>query len=63
MPKTTSDLDKYTTEALRRTQEELNWYRTLYDKTPPGIFFTLDTTGKILSVNQFRCKLFGLCTL
>lgn len=58
VPKTTSDLDKYTTEALRRTQEELNWYRTLYDKTP-GIFFTLDTTGKILSVNQFGANCLG----
>ncbi|MGB3642496.1 MAG: PAS domain-containing sensor histidine kinase [Rivularia sp. (in: cyanobacteria)] len=58
VPETTSDLDKYTTEALRRTQEELNWYRTLYDKTP-GIFFTLDTTGKILSVNQFGANCLG----
>ena len=58
VPETTSDLEKYTTEALRRTQEELNWYRTLYDKTP-GIFFTLDTTGKILSVNQFGANCLG----
>ncbi len=58
VPKTTSDLDKYTAETLRRTQEELNWYRTLYDKTP-GIFFTLDATGKILSVNQFGANCLG----
>lgn len=58
VPKTTSDLDKYTAETLRRTQKELNWYRTLYDKTP-GIFFTLDATGKILSVNQFGANCLG----
>ncbi|MEM6753217.1 MAG: PAS domain-containing sensor histidine kinase [Cyanobacteria bacterium P01_C01_bin.38] len=58
VPETTSDLENYTTEALRRTQEELNWYRTLYDETP-GIFFTLDTAGKILSVNQFGANCLG----
>ncbi len=58
VPKTTSKLNQYTTEALRRTQEELNWYRTLYDKTP-GIFFTLDINGKILSVNQFGANCLG----
>ncbi len=58
VPETTSDLDKYTTEALRRTQEELNWYRTLYDKNP-AIFFTLDITGRILSVNQFGANCLG----
>ncbi len=58
VPETTSDLDKYTTEALRRIQEELNWYRALYDRTP-GIFFTLDIAGKILSVNQFGANCLG----
>ena len=58
VPETTSDLENYTTEALRRTQEELNWYRTLFDETP-GIFFALDTAGKILSINQFGANCLG----
>ncbi len=58
VPETTSDLENYTTEALRRNQEELDWYRTLYDQIP-GIFFTLDTTGRILSVNQFGANSLG----
>lgn len=58
VPETTSDLENYTAEALRRTQEELDWYRTLYDQTP-GIYFTLDTTGIILSVNQFGANSLG----
>ena len=56
--KTTSDLDIYTTETLRRTQEELDWYRTLYDQSP-GIYFTLNSAGIILSVNQFGANCLG----
>ena len=58
VPETTSNLENYTAETLRRTQAELNWYRTLYDQIP-GIFFSLDTTGKILSVNQFGANCLG----
>ncbi len=58
VPETKSDLENYTTEALRRSQEELNWYRNLFDETP-GIFFTLDTAGKILSINQFGANSLG----
>ncbi len=58
VPETTSNLESYTTDALRRTQEELDWYRTLYDQTP-GIYFTLDTTGIVLSVNQFGASSLG----
>ena len=56
--KTTSDLDIYTAEELRRTQEELDWYRTLYDQTP-SIYLTLETSGRILSVNQFGANCLG----
>lgn len=58
VPETTSNLEIYTTEALRRIQEELDWYRTLYDQNP-GINFTLDSCGMILSVNQFGAKRLG----
>jgi PAS domain S-box-containing protein len=58
VPEITSELENYSTEALSSTQEELNWYRTLYDQIP-GIFFSLDTTGKILSVNQFGANCLG----
>ena len=55
---TTSELENYTAEALRRTQQELDWYRTLYDQTP-GIYFTLDANGIILSVNKFGANYLG----
>jgi PAS domain S-box-containing protein len=58
VPETTSDLENYTTDALCSTQEELDWYRTLYDQTPL-LYFTLDTTGIILSVNQFGANSLG----
>ncbi|NJL66652.1 MAG: PAS domain-containing sensor histidine kinase [Richelia sp. RM2_1_2] len=58
VPETTSNLEIYTTEALRRIQEELDWYRNLYDQNP-GINFTVDSTGMILSVNQFGAKHLG----
>ena len=58
VPETTSDLEIYTADALRRNQEELNWYRNLYDQTP-GISFTLDTNGIILSVNKFGANSLG----
>ncbi|MEA5595360.1 PAS domain-containing sensor histidine kinase [Rivularia sp. UHCC 0363] len=58
VPETTSNLEICTAEALCRTQEELDWYRNLYDQNP-GIYFTLDSTGIILSVNQFGAKRLG----
>ncbi|MBV6625411.1 MAG: PAS domain-containing sensor histidine kinase [Rivularia sp. (in: Bacteria)] len=58
VPEITSDLENYTTENSSCTQEEINWYRTLYDQTP-GIFFTLDSLGTILSVNQFGANYLG----
>ncbi|MBE9213958.1 PAS domain-containing sensor histidine kinase [Plectonema cf. radiosum LEGE 06105] len=58
VPEITSNLEIYTTEALRRIQEELDWYRNLYDQNP-GINFTVDSAGMILSVNQFGAKRLG----
>ena len=58
VPETTSDLENYTTETPGRHQEELNWYRTLYEQTP-SIFFALDVTGVILSVNKFGANCLG----
>ncbi|AFY56304.1 PAS domain S-box [Rivularia sp. PCC 7116] len=58
VPEITSDLENYTAETLSPTQEEINWYRTLYDQTP-GIFLTLDGLGTILSVNQFGANCLG----
>ena len=57
VPEITSDLKIYT-EDLRHIQEELDWYRTLYDYNP-GIYFQMDTNGIILSVNQFGAKSLG----
>ncbi|NEU72939.1 PAS domain-containing sensor histidine kinase [Hassallia byssoidea VB512170] len=53
-----TDLELCTPETLRRTQEELQWYRSLYENTP-SVYFTLDATGKILSVNQFGADSLG----
>jgi PAS domain S-box-containing protein len=47
-----------TTEELRLTQEELYWYRRLYENVP-SVYFTLDTMGIILSVNQFGADSLG----
>ncbi|MBW4572559.1 MAG: PAS domain-containing sensor histidine kinase [Tolypothrix carrinoi HA7290-LM1] len=53
-----TDLELCTPETLRDTQEELQWYRSLYENTP-SVYFTLDATGKILSVNQFGADSLG----
>ncbi len=53
-----SDLELCTAETLRRTQEELQWYRQLYENTP-AVYFSLDATGIILSVNQFGANCLG----
>ncbi|MBE9208040.1 PAS domain S-box protein [Nostoc sp. LEGE 06077] len=54
----TSDLELYTAEMLRRTQAELQWYRTLYENTP-AIYFSLNAAGRIVSVNQFGANCLG----
>jgi PAS domain S-box-containing protein len=58
VPERTTDLELYTAEMLRRTQEELQWYRQLYNHAP-SIHFSLDATGIILSVNQFGASCLG----
>ncbi|WP_225896503.1 sensor histidine kinase [Amazonocrinis nigriterrae] len=58
VPERASDLELSTAETLRRTQEELQWYRRLYDNTP-AVYFSLDAMGIILSLNQFGANLLG----
>ncbi|MBD2437462.1 PAS domain-containing sensor histidine kinase [Nostoc sp. FACHB-110] len=58
VPERTSDLDMYTAQMLQRTQEELQWYRRLYNHTP-SIHLSLDITGIILSVNHFGANSLG----
>ncbi|ABA19981.1 PAS/PAC sensor signal transduction histidine kinase [Trichormus variabilis ATCC 29413] len=47
-----------TAEKLRRAQEELRWHRMMYDNIPT-IYFSLDATGLILSVNDFGADCLG----
>ncbi|AFY35692.1 PAS domain-containing sensor histidine kinase [Calothrix sp. PCC 7507] len=58
VPERSPDVELCTTETLRRTQEELQWYRRLYENIP-SVYFSLDTTGIILSVNQFGADCLG----
>jgi hypothetical protein len=56
-----SDLELCTAEILRRTQEELEWYRRLYENIP-AVYFSLDAMGTILSVNHFGATYLGYTT-
>jgi PAS domain S-box-containing protein len=47
-------------EVLQYTQEQLLWYRQLYEQLP-SIYFVLDSNGIVLSVNRFGTDLLG-CT-
>ncbi|NDJ21206.1 PAS domain S-box protein [Nostoc sp. B(2019)] len=58
VPERASDSELCTTETLRRTQEELHWYRRLYENIP-SVYFSLDATGIILSVNHFGANCLG----
>ncbi len=58
VPERAADLELCMAETLRRTQEELLWYRTMYENIPL-LYFSLDTTGTILSVNQFGAGYLG----
>ncbi|MFN6571519.1 PAS domain S-box protein [Dendronalium sp. ChiSLP03b] len=58
VPERASDLELGIAEKLRRTQEELQWYRKLYENAP-AMYFSLDATGIIMSVNQFGANLLG----
>ncbi|MDZ7959697.1 MAG: PAS domain-containing sensor histidine kinase [Aulosira sp. DedQUE10] len=52
------DLELCTAETLLPTQEELTLYRRLYENIP-SVYFSLDLTGIILSVNQFGANSLG----
>ncbi|ALF53179.1 ATPase [Nostoc piscinale CENA21] len=58
VPDCTSNLELYTADMLRRTQAELQWYRSLYEHTP-AIYLSVNAAGIILSVNQFGANLLG----
>ncbi|AKG20789.1 PAS domain-containing sensor histidine kinase [Calothrix sp. 336/3] len=58
VPERTNDLEPCTNEILRQTQEELRWYRQLYEHTP-SVCLTLESTGNIVSVNQFGADYLG----
>jgi PAS domain S-box-containing protein len=58
LPERTPDLELYTAEMLQGIQEELQWYRQLYNHSP-SIHFSLDATGLILAVNQFGASCLG----
>jgi PAS domain S-box-containing protein len=58
VPERTSDLELCTAETSGRNQEELLWYRRLYESTP-SVYLTLDATGIILSLNQFGADCLG----
>ncbi|BAY26021.1 two-component sensor histidine kinase [Calothrix sp. NIES-2100] len=58
VPELVCDLELCTAKTLHRLQEELNLYRRLYENIP-SVYFSLDTTGIILSVNQFGATCLG----
>ncbi|WP_390693022.1 PAS domain-containing sensor histidine kinase [Aetokthonos hydrillicola] len=45
-------------QTLRRTQEQLWFYRTMYENIP-CVYFSLDANGSILSVNPFGAEYLG----
>jgi PAS domain S-box-containing protein len=53
-----TNLELCTAETLHSTQEELKLYRRLYENIP-SVYLSLDTTGIILSVNQFGANSLG----
>ncbi|MBD2431421.1 MULTISPECIES: sensor histidine kinase [Fischerella] len=58
VPERTSEVENCTAEAWRRTQEELLWYRKLYENTP-CLYLTINKDGVILSVNKFGATSLG----
>lgn len=57
--KTSSNLEEQTLEEkLRRTEVELERYRTLYESIP-SIYFTLNTAGVVVSINKFGAVRLG----
>jgi PAS domain S-box-containing protein len=58
LPERSCDLELSAAETLHCIQEELNLYRRLYENIP-SVYFSLDKTGIILSVNQFGANCLG----
>jgi PAS domain S-box-containing protein len=58
VPERAVDLEICAAETEVRTQDDLLWYRRLYENMP-SVYFTLDAMGIILSVNQFGAKQLG----
>lgn len=56
---THSDLEPHQLEEpLARTEADLAWYRALYESIP-SIYFTLNSSGVVLSVNNFGAERLG----
>ncbi|MCP6758650.1 MAG: PAS domain-containing sensor histidine kinase [Fischerella sp. CENA71] len=58
VPEKASEVEICTAESWRRTQEELLWYRKLYENIP-CVYFILNQDGVILSVNYFGATSLG----
>jgi len=60
-PQPATERELRTEDKLSKAQEELVWYRRLYESLP-SVYLTLNTEGVILSVNQFgACRLGYSC--
>jgi PAS domain S-box-containing protein len=58
VPARASEVENCTAESWRRTQEELLWYRSLYENIP-CLYLTIDKDGVILSINNFGATSLG----
>ncbi len=58
VPERTTDLEIYAVEQQSSTQEQLLWYKSLYEHIP-SVYITLDNTGEITSINQFGAESLG----
>ncbi|MDJ0733961.1 MAG: PAS domain-containing sensor histidine kinase [Nostocaceae cyanobacterium] len=59
VPEGTSDIEAYFQESSHgSSQSELPWYQGLYEHLP-CVYITVNTRGKILSVNQFGAESLG----
>ncbi len=58
VPQRSSEVEIGTAESWCHTQEELLWYRKLYENTP-CVYLTLNQDGVILSINHFGAASLG----
>ncbi len=58
VPERVLDSELRPNEVLPHTQEQLLWYRQLYEQLPL-IYFVLDSSGIVLSINRFGADLLG----